>query len=50
VAFFWKEINHWANRILREVHLLASTYGWSEADILALTPTRRQWYLALVDG
>jgi hypothetical protein len=48
VSFFWAEIEAWACRILREVHVLASAYGWREADILALSPARRQLYLAMV--
>ena len=48
VSFFWAEIEAWACRILREVHILASAYGWREADILALSPARRQFYLAMV--
>ncbi|MBX3057989.1 MAG: phage baseplate protein [Anaerolineae bacterium] len=48
VAFFWAEINTWAYRVLHEVHLLAAAYGWSEADILALTPWRRRFYLEMV--
>ncbi len=48
VSFFWSEINTWAQRILGEVHTLAKAYGWSEADILALTPWRRQFYLEMV--
>jgi len=50
VSFFWSEINAWAARILREVHILASGYGWREADILALRPWRRQVYLEMVSG
>lgn len=49
-SFFWNEINAWAQRILSEVHLLASAYGWRESDILNLTPWRRQFYLGLVNG
>jgi base plate protein len=45
--FFWSEIDSWAVRIVREVHVLASAYGWSERDILALSPRRRQLYLEL---
>jgi hypothetical protein len=48
VSFFWSEINAWAIRILREVHILASAYGWQEADILAMSPYRRQLYLKMV--
>jgi hypothetical protein len=48
VSFFWSEINAWALRLLNDVHALASAYGWSEAEILALTPARRQTYLELI--
>lgn len=48
LSYFWMEINAWAQRILREVHLLATTYGWTEMDILALTPLRRAMYLQLI--
>jgi len=48
VAFFWEEIDTWAERTLNDVHRLASAYGWSESDILALGPRRRQRYLALI--
>lgn len=48
LSFFWSELESWACRILREVHILASAYGWPERDILALTPTRRQLYLEIV--
>jgi hypothetical protein len=47
VSYFWSEINAWAHRTLREVHLLASTYGWREADILAMSSARRQLYLEM---
>lgn len=50
VSFFWNEINAWALRILREVHTLASAYGWRESEILALSPWRRQFYLEMVGG
>lgn len=50
VAFFWAEIDAWARRMLREVHMLAQAYGWRELDILALSPRRRQYYLDLVSG
>jgi hypothetical protein len=48
-AFLWAELNAWATRVLREVHLLAQSYGWSESDILALSPTRRRLYLEMLD-
>jgi len=48
-AFFWAELNAWATRMLREVHLLAAAYGWREPDILALSPRRRQLYLEMLE-
>jgi hypothetical protein len=48
--FFWQELAAEARRLLREVHVLASAYGWGEAEILALSPVRRQAYLAQVLG
>jgi hypothetical protein len=49
-GFFWMELQSCARRLLREVHELATAYGWSEADILALTPARRAAYLELARG
>jgi len=48
VSFLWGEIAAQARRLLREVHLLASAYGWREADILALSPVLRQAYLGML--
>jgi hypothetical protein len=47
-SFFWTEIEAWASRTFRDVHALASAYGWREADILAMSPWRREQYLDLV--
>lgn len=44
-AFLWDEIDEHAVRLLRETDLLARTYGWSESEILAIPPRRRQIYL-----
>ena len=49
-SFFWGEVHAWALRTLREVHQLAAAYGWSEADILAMSPWRKQVYLELLGG
>ena len=46
--FFWQELTAWAQRILQDVHQLASAYGWREADILAMSPQRRQFYLEMI--
>jgi len=45
VSFLWMELNAWACRILSEVHLLASAYGWPEREVLALSQARRRFYL-----
>jgi T4 bacteriophage base plate protein len=50
VAFFWTELGLQAKQIMQEVHTLARSYGWREADILAMSPTRRQHYLGLVEA
>jgi hypothetical protein len=47
-AFLWSELDVWARRLLHEVHLLASVYGWWEGDILRLSPLRRRSYLQMV--
>ena len=47
-SFLWSEINAWAQRVLNEVHLLAKAYSWREADILAMSPKRRRFYLERV--
>ena len=44
-AFFWRELVVMARRLLREVHELASRYGWSEGEILRMSATRRHAYL-----
>ncbi len=49
VPFLWQELDAWAGRTLREVHALASAYGWSEHAILSLTSARRQHYLRILE-
>jgi hypothetical protein len=48
--YLWSEIEARARRLLIEVHSLASAYGWSEADILALSEPRRRLYLDMVQA
>jgi hypothetical protein len=50
VAFLWTEVETCARRLVRDVHALASAYGWRESDVLALSPARRASYLELVAG
>ena len=47
-GFFWSEVDAWGQRLVREVHALASAYGWREVDIVAMSPLRRQMYLELI--
>jgi hypothetical protein len=47
-VFLWTEIRARAQRLLHDVHSLASAYGWREADIVAMSSRRREAYLALV--
>lgn len=50
-AFVWTRLRGHADRLLREVDLLARAYGWPEAEILELSAPRRAAYLRLVtDG
>ena len=50
VSFLWTELDAWAGRLLRQVHTLASAYGWRESEILAMSASRRDFYLDLVSG
>jgi hypothetical protein len=48
VLYFWTELCGHAKRLMREVHTLAQAYGWSEADIVAMSAARRQFYIDMV--
>ncbi len=48
VRFLWAELNALAKSYLNDVHTLAWAYGWREADILAMSSARRQFYLERV--
>jgi hypothetical protein len=47
-SFLWTELNDWAERTLQMIHVLASAYGWTEQEILMLSPVRRQLYLGML--
>jgi hypothetical protein len=49
-TFLWQELQNWAIHLLDEVNILASVYAWREADILALSPWRRRYYVKMVTG
>jgi len=48
IAFVWREVQARARGLLREVDALARAYGWTEADVLALSEQRRAAYLEIV--
>jgi hypothetical protein len=47
-AFLWAEIDGRARRLLWEIHAIASAYGWTEKEILALSDPRRALYFEMV--
>jgi hypothetical protein len=49
-AYLWMEVDAWARQAARDVHALASAYGWSEAAILSMSPARRRLYLEMVEA
>jgi hypothetical protein len=49
-AWCWDEVDFAARRLLVDVHRLASAYGWSEAEILALGAARRRAYIDLIES
>jgi hypothetical protein len=46
-SFLLQEIDQAATRVLHEVHVLASRYGWSEDQILRIPARRRARYIEL---
>jgi len=48
ISYLWIEIDHWARHTLREVAQMAYAFGWSESDILAMSPRRRKLYLKMI--
>ncbi|WP_447979259.1 phage baseplate protein [Candidatus Nitrospira bockiana] len=48
-AFLWRELGVWATRALDEVHTIASAYGWTEHEILAMSAARRQRYVSMIE-
>ncbi len=47
-TFLWEELCWQVKQSLNQIHILARAYGWREADILAISPWRRQYYLDMV--
>ena len=49
VPLVWTEVERQAQAILADVVRIASAYGWSEADILAMSAARRHYYLDAIE-
>jgi hypothetical protein len=44
-AFLRAELDAWSRRTLHEVAVLATSFGWHERDILAMSAWRRRYYV-----
>lgn len=44
-GFVWSHLAVHAERLMWQVDRLAAAYGWTENEVLALSPARRQWYV-----
>jgi hypothetical protein len=47
-SYLWEELAAAAEALLDDVHMLAWAYGWTESEILALSPPRREAYIERV--
>lgn len=50
IAYLRDELLDRVSRLERDVHTLASAYGWGEDEILGMPPGRRRRYLALIES
>lgn len=48
-AIVLAELRERSSHLLRDVHVLARTYHWSERDILSLSSGRRREYISMID-
>ncbi|HWO11090.1 MAG TPA: hypothetical protein VNN80_16460 [Polyangiaceae bacterium] len=44
VEYIWQEVSQRVRVLIHEVDAIARVYGWSEREILSLTPARRRLY------
>jgi hypothetical protein len=49
-TFLWCEIEDSAGQLFDEIHVLASSYGWTEEKVLGLSSRRREAYVRRVLG
>lgn len=47
-GFIARDLDRLADSLFRDIDMIASAYGWSEQQILALAPERRRRYVALI--
>ncbi len=47
-SYLWSEVEDLVQRLFREIHALALAYGWTEREILGMSPLRRRVYLDMV--
>ncbi len=47
---FYAEVEAYGRRLLLDIHALASAYGWTEDEVLALGPVRRRLYVDMVSA
>lgn len=48
--YLWRRISAEAQRLLRDIHVIAGAYGWSSEAVMALSPSRRAAHIALIEG
>lgn len=46
-GLLWMKLQAAAERLLLDIDTLARSYGWSESEVIALSPTRRAAYLQM---
>jgi hypothetical protein len=46
--YLWVELEAWAISTLKQIHVLAAHYAWSEREILNLTAWRRRYYMSMI--
>lgn len=47
-VYLWEEVAAHAQRLLDDIHVLATAYGWTEDEVLRLSDIRRMHYLKRV--
>lgn len=49
-GLLWDEVDARARLLVGQVHVLAAAYGWTEAEVLSLSPRRRALYVEMAGG